>query len=216
DDAFQHRSVATGLNILLTEYAHPFTRDYLLPSGRLREWRAAYSRADVIIVSKCPQDPAAVDQQAFLKEIKPFPHQQLFFSYYHYLTPYYLFDTRYQLQLQPDLHVLLISAIARTEYLTQYLAEQVAEVSSMEFEDHHTFTNYDIARLRDNFQQLPSNKKVILTTEKDAMRLEMHREFLQEHKLPVFVLPVEVRFHPNEDGKSFDRLVQHYLLSFKS
>ena len=77
DDAFQHRSVKPGLHILLTEYSRPFTRDYLLPSGRFREWRSAYSRADVVVVSKCPHQMGEDEKQTFMEEIKPLPHQKM-------------------------------------------------------------------------------------------------------------------------------------------
>ncbi len=84
DDAFQHRAVQPGLNILLTQYNLPFTRDYLLPSGRLREWRSAYARADVIIVTKCPPVLDAAAAQRLREEIDPLPHQTLYFTYYDY------------------------------------------------------------------------------------------------------------------------------------
>ncbi len=213
DDAFQHRSVKPGLNILLTEYAHPFTRDWLLPSGRLREWRSAYQRADVIIVSKCPPDLSAEAAEKLRAEINPLPHQQLFFTCYDYLRPYYIFDSRYQLNFTPDLEVLLISAIARTDYLMDYLQEQVAAVRPLEYEDHHYFSNYDIADMQRSFERMDAKSKVILTTEKDATRLELHRAYLQQNRLPVFVLPVEVRFL--FDGKeAFDALVKQFLVDF--
>lgn len=215
DDAFQHRSVAPGLNIMLTEYSHPFTRDYLLPSGRLREWRAAYQRADMIIVSKCPPEVSAEAQNALIEQINPYPHQRIYFSYYDYGKPYFLFNSRYVLQWEPDVEVILICALARTEYLTDYLDRQVDSVQVMEYEDHHFFTNYDIAQLKANFDRLESDKRVILTTEKDAMRLEMHRPYLTEQKMPIFVLPVEVQFHFG-DGERFDQDIKDFLLNFKA
>jgi tetraacyldisaccharide 4'-kinase len=81
DDAFQHRAVKPGLNMLLTPYDTPFTRDYLLPSGRLREWRSGYERADVIVVSKCPAQIDREAADALAAEIAPLQHQRLFFSY---------------------------------------------------------------------------------------------------------------------------------------
>ncbi len=214
DDAFQHRAVKPGKNILLTEYHHPFTEDHLLPSGRLREWRSAYQRADTIIVSKCPVNEAEVDRERLEKAIQPHPHQKLFFSYYAYGAPYYLFNPRYRLRLDQELDILLICAIARTEYLTNYLEETAASVRSLEYADHHYFSGYDISNLQRSFENLDSSRKVILTTEKDAMRLELHRDFLLQHKLPIFVIPVEVRFHFNQ-GPAFDKDIKQYLLDFK-
>jgi tetraacyldisaccharide 4'-kinase len=214
DDAFQHRSVKPGLNILLTEYQYPFTRDFLLPAGRLREWRSAYRRADIIVVSKCPAEMDETARQKMTREIAPLPRQRLYFSHYRYLPPYYLLDNRYTVALDKSLDVLLISAIARTDYLLEYLREQVNDVLVMEYEDHHYFSPYDMGRLEAAFQQMPAERKLILTTEKDAMRLELHRSFFLERRLPVFVLPVEVRFHFGE-GERFDQDIKDFLLNFK-
>ncbi|MCB0520431.1 MAG: tetraacyldisaccharide 4'-kinase [Lewinellaceae bacterium] len=214
DDAFQHRSVQPGLNILLTEYNRPFTRDFLLPSGRLREWRSAYRRADIIIVSKCPPDMTDVEKEAMVKEIKPFPFQDMFFSSYHYLQPYYILNPNYRLDLQEDIAVLLVCAIAGTDYLLEYLESKAGTVRVKEYEDHHYFTETDLEDIEKMFNALPGGKKVILTTEKDAMRLELHRQWLLEKKLPVMVLPVEVYFH-FEEGELFDKAVKEFLLEFK-
>ncbi|MGH1434974.1 MAG: tetraacyldisaccharide 4'-kinase [Lewinella sp.] len=214
DDAFQHRSVKPGVNILLTEYSNRFTQDFLLPAGRLREWRESYERADVIIISKCPQTISQEEKEAIRAEINPLPHQQLFFSYYAYQAPYYQFNPRYRLQLDEKLDVLLICAIAKTDYLIDYLQSQVGSVQSLEFADHHYFNKEDISNLHRSFKKIDTNRKVIITTEKDAMRLELHRDFLIKERLPIFVLPTEVQFHFGE-GPQFDEIIRQYLLNFK-
>ncbi len=214
DDAFQHRSVKPGLNILLTEYSRPYTRDFLLPVGRLREMPAAAKRADVIVVTKCPANLRKEDAEAMISELNPLPHQQIFFSHYRYRAPYYLFDVNYTTGLPTDWDVLLITAIANEEYLLSYLAPHVGNIYTETFEDHHHFTPYEIARIRQKFEHLPGDKKFILTTEKDAMRLLKHRAYLLQERLPVFVLPVEVEFL--FDGSSaFDEIVKRFLLDFK-
>ncbi|GAB5551999.1 MAG: tetraacyldisaccharide 4'-kinase [Saprospiraceae bacterium] len=214
DDAFQHRAVKPGMNIMLTEFSHPFTKDYLLPSGRLREWRSAYQRADTIIVSKCPPEVTPEQRAEFLRDIQPLPSQKIYFSYYDYAQPYFIFNSQYGVQLSPDLDVLLICAIARTEYLTDYLTSKVNNVSVMEFEDHHFFTKYDVAQLKENFERLESKKKVIITTEKDAMRLELHHPYIRQNQMPIFAIPVQVRFHFDE-GPQFEADVKQFLLDFK-
>ncbi len=214
DDAFQHRSIDPGLNILLTEYQYPYTKDYLLPAGRLREWASAAQRADIIIVSKCPDELSMQERSAMIDELQPLGYQQVFFSYYVYLKPYYIFNPIHRIALSPNLNILLISAIARTEYLVEHLEMQVASVRILQYEDHHYFTNYDISHLKRNFEQIQTPNKIILTTEKDAMRLELHRSYLIDHKLPVFVLPIEVAFH-QEDARTFDDLIKQFLLNFK-
>ncbi len=214
DDAFQHRSVKPGLNILLTTHDLPFTRDYLLPSGRLREWRSAFERADVIVVSKCPQGLSLEAANQLREEINPLPRQQLFFSTYTYGNPYYIFNPGYTIDLRSDWSVLLICAIAGTDYLMRYLDGVALETSILEYEDHHLFSNYDISSLKQSFDKLDAPRKIILTTEKDAMRLEMHREFIVKHQLPVFVLPARVSFLFDE-GVTFEERVKDFLLNFR-
>lgn len=215
DDAFQHRAVKPGLNILLTEFDRPFTRDYLLPSGRLREWRSAYARADVIIVTKCPKILDRATADALVEEIDPLPHQRVFFSYYDYAAPYYMLDHRYRLQLDQELDVLLISAIANTDYLLTYLQEKAKTVRSLEYEDHHYFNKHDLSNLRERFLAIDSPRKAIVTTEKDATRLELHRQFIQQERLPIFVLPLAVQFH-FEEGVEFDTLIRDFMLNFRA
>lgn len=215
DDAFQHRAIKPGLNILLTDYNMPFTRDYLMPSGRLREWRSGYERADIIIVSKCPFQLDTTEAEKLKEEINPFPHQQIYFSYYTYHNPYYILNPRYQIKFQADWDILLICAIARADYLVEYLEEQVNSIHVLEYEDHRYFSKYDVSNLKTTFDNMPSEKKLILTTEKDAMRLELHKDYLVENKLPIFAIPVQVDFHFNQHLQ-FNEDVQNFLLNFKS
>ena len=214
DDAFQHRSITPGLNILLTEFSHPFSSDYLLPSGRLREWRSAYRRADVIVVSKCPPEVSEEDKARLIEEIEPLSHQSIYFSYYQYGYPYFVFDPSKRIQLNKDMQVLLICAIARADYLVNYLEDKVEQVHIIEYEDHHFFSKYDIANLQRTFQNLDAPQKLILTTEKDAMRMELHHQFLRENQMPVFAIPVQVAFHFDE-GPAFDEQMKDFLLNFK-
>lgn len=214
DDAFQHLAVKPGLNILLTEYDRPFTQDYLLPSGRLREWRSSYKRADVIIVSKCPPTMSEEERQAYIAEIKPLPSQKMFFSYYEYDYPYYIFKKDYKVILEQDMDIELVCAIAKTDYLMDWLVEQVNTVQLLEYEDHRYFTKYDMGHVKKIFENLSSKRKMILTTEKDATRLELHKKFITDNKLPIFALPVRVAFHFDQ-GKEFDELIKKFLLDFK-
>lgn len=215
DDAFQHLAITPGLNVLLTEFGRPFTRDWLLPSGRLREWRYGYRRADIIIVTKCPPDLTAKQRHDLLTEIDPFPRQRVYFSKYRYAQPYDLLrpDVRKALDLNTD--VLLVSAIAQTDYLLKYLATEVRSVQTIEFEDHHYFDEANLQEIKKTFSGMDSRNKIILTTEKDATRLELHQEFLWANKLPVYVLPVEVAFC-DKDEADFKEDVKQFLLDFKT
>ncbi len=214
DDAFQHRAVTPGLSILLTEYGAPFTRDFLLPAGRLREWRQGYRRADIIIVTKCPEKLTPEERQAMTVEINPLPHQKLFFSTYRHGNPYFFFQSEYQTQLQPDWQVLLVCGLARTNFLVEYLENKVDTVSLLGYEDHHYYGPEDMEQIKTYFDRLDSKQKLILTTEKDAVRLEAHRDFILKHKLPLFILPVQVEFLDG-DGPLFNETIKEYLLNYK-
>ncbi len=214
DDAFQHLSVKPGLNILLTDYHLPFTRDILLPSGRLREWRSAYQRAQFIIVTKCPDELPTKEREALVREINPFPSQLVFFSAYRYLKPYYILNPNYRIELTEEVEVLLVCAIANTKYLLEYLENQVHGVRVLEYEDHHYFEETDLEEMERRFKAITYPKRLILTTEKDAVRLELHRQWLIDKQLPVVVLPVEVYFH-GDDAQRFDQAVREFLLDFK-
>lgn len=213
DDAFQHRSVQPGLNIMLTAYDMLFTDDFLLPAGRLREWRSGYKRADIIIVSKCPPDLDEKTKEYVIKRINPGSEQRIYFSYYEYGNPYNFFNADHKIFLDRGLDILLLSAIANTEYLLKYLEHQTHSISEIEFEDHHVFDRHDIEKISKVFANMQSNGKLILTTEKDAMRLDLHKETLAALNIPIFILPLKVKFLYGQ-GKDFDDDVKDYLLNF--
>ncbi len=214
DDAFQHLAVMPGLNILLTEYGRPFTRDWLLPAGRLREWRIGYRRADIIVVTKCPPDMTAHQRREMLIEIDPYHRQRVYFSRYRYGTPYELMRPEVRRPLDLETDALLISAIANTDYLLAHLGTALHSAHTLEFEDHHYFEEEDLRNLVKRFEALPSRNKIILTTEKDATRLELHQDFFWKNNLPVFVLPIEVEFC-DEDEAAFQEDVKQFLTDFK-
>ncbi len=215
DDAFQHLAVVPGLNILLTEYSRPFTRDWLLPAGRLREGRNSYRRADLIIVTKCPPELTQQQRAALSEEINPLPRQRVFFSRYHYEEPYDLLRPDVRCPLDPQADALLVSAIAHTDYLMDYLARRLRSVYAFEFTDHHYFTESDLEDVRRRFEALSHTPKIVLTTEKDATRLEPYADYLWKHQLPVYVLPIRVVFD-REDEAAFQEEVKRFLLSFKN
>lgn len=213
DDAFQHRQVQPGLNILLTQYGDLYTRDFLLPAGRLREWRSSYKRADIIIVTKCPESLQDEERNKIVKEINPFPYQKIYFSKFEYDYPYPIYDPRYRIKLDNEIDVLLLSAIANTSYLKQYVGGKVKSVFPVEYEDHHHFTKSDIDYIIQKYESIPSKRKLVLTTEKDATRLELFRNEFYEKQIPLFVQPAKVVFLDN-GNKDFDEYIKNYLLHF--
>lgn len=214
DDIFQHRSVIPHENILLTEFDLPYFRDFLLPVGALRELPIGAKRANTIIVSKCPPEITPEQEAFFRDKIKPRPHQKLFFSTFAYGDPYLLFQPSRRIRLQETMEVILFSAIAGTDYLMEYLKSQTSMIHSIEFQDHHFFTPDEIIQLKNTYVELNAPEKIILTTEKDAVRLALHREQIIALQLPIFILPVEVKFI-GSNAHLFDEHIKQSLLDFK-
>lgn len=216
DDAFQHRSITPHLNILLTEFNRPFYKDWLIPTGFLREWRDGYRRADLIVVTKCPLTLTDEVRDLMLKRLRPLPHQLVFFSAYRYHLPYAMFTRGARIELSSKHSVLLVCGIARTEYLVEYVSGVVGHLDLLQFDDHHVYQAQDLDLISSRFQNLPGEREIqiILTTEKDAMRLEPFGATITARNLPVFLLPLEVVFL-FKGGDGFDRYIREFLLNFK-
>ncbi len=215
DDAYQHRSVIPSHNILLTNHARIYTKDLLIPAGRLREYASAAERADTIIVTKCPSNLKEEQRDAILKDLDVMPHQKVFFTHYKYYDPYYMYDGRQRMKLDKGREVILLSAIANTDYLESYLEDQCTILNTIKFEDHHYFSEFDVDRLIRIFKEEDQKDAIILTTEKDATRLHLHRDKILAERLPVFILPLEVDFLFNQKAE-FDQDIKDHLLAFKS
>jgi len=215
DDGYQHREVEPGLNILLTEYNRLYTEDWLLPVGRLREWRTEAKRADFIVVTKCPDTISSNEMDSIRKEVKKREDQQVFFSRYRYGHPYKMYGTGERYPLHAGVDVLLVVAIAGTEYLLEYVEGLVKDVRMLSYNDHHPFSVSDIGDIERHYRLMAEGREcIILTTEKDAMRLDGHRSLLQQKSLPIYILPVAVQFL-GDAPDAFDLAVKDWLLNFK-
>jgi|SRR5688572_12548021 len=215
DDGFQHREIEPGLNILLTEYNRLYTRDFLLPAGRLREWPNAADRADIIIVTKCPVDISENEMNEIRSEVLFHQDQKVFFSHYVYGNPYRMYNSGDRISLQENMHVLLVAALAGTDYLLKHVNAKCNDVQLLEYRDHHVFSNFDIGDIERYYRELPADEhNIILTTEKDAMRLDIHRELLQRLELPIYILPARVHFL-GEQPEGFALVIKDWLLNFK-
>ena len=212
DDAFQHRSVQAGFNILLTDYSNLFTRDFYLPTGDLRDQRSSYARADIIVVTKCSSGMQETERKNLISEIDPLEHQRVFFSSIQYGQPYQII-THQPLALNKDMEVLLACGIANPEPLKKWLAQTVESYEVISYSDHYIFTIDDLKDMLKRFSKIDAAEKIILTTEKDAVRLV---KFEQELKsLPFFVLPIETVFLFNE-GRQFDASITRFIREFKN
>jgi tetraacyldisaccharide 4'-kinase len=210
DDAFQHRWVKPGISILLTDYHHLYTEDHVVPSGRLREFRSGAKRADIIIVTKTPKVFSPITRRRITEEIKPRPSQHLFFSYIIYGNPVPVNEEQDMAVLQKLSYILLFTGIANDYPLQEEVRRKCSDLSILKLPDHHQYEMKDLETIRSRFADLPSRKKIILTTEKDLMRLKSPEfcNFLKN--LPLFYLPIEINFH-EKDKQIFDKLITDYV-----
>lgn len=206
DDVYQHRYVKPSVNILLSEYERPFYDDRILPFGNLRESRRESRRADLIVITKCPHDLSYEKQNEIRHKIHPLPHQRVYFSYLDYGLPVALEGSS---PLSPEAsHILLFTGIVHPQPLKKHL-EKDHEVTLFQFPDHHDFTREEIQNLIHTFHQIPSSRKIILTTEKDAARLRSTPEFRLFDGLPIGYVPIEVRFL--NSSHDFDQTIINHI-----
>ena len=212
DDAFQHRYVRAGLNILLTDYHRLFTEDCLLPAGRLREPVTAKERADIVIVTKCPSVMKPMDYRVIQKSLELKPFQSLFFSTFRYRPLRRLFaeDQSQPEVLSADNHVLLLTGIASPQQMLMDLHRITRHITPMSFDDHHAFTPRDIQRIEEAFTAMQGNKRLIVTTEKDAARLRQAEGLSPIVRRHIYVLPIEVEIMQDR-GAEFESAILNFV-----
>jgi tetraacyldisaccharide 4'-kinase len=205
DDAFQHRAIQAGFSILLTDFSSPFYKNFMLPTGDLREFPKGKKRADVIIVTKCPSQFAEVDQVKIESKIKPDANQKVFFSRIKYGGLRSIWDKK-ELEFTCLDALLLITGIANPKPLLSYLEDKSKELIHLKFPDHHAFTDKNIQNIITTFENIKTEKKFIVTTEKDAMRLKSYKE-LETFSIYYLDIEIEIINKKNE----FNTLINNYV-----
>ena len=190
DDAFQHRYVKPGINILLVDYHRLIIYDKLLPAGRLREPVVSKNRADIVIVTKCPKDLRPMEFRVITKAMSLYPYQQLSESL-------------------ADKNVLLLTGIASPEQMLIDLKNYAKEVTPLAFSDHHDFKKKDVDRINEAFNALPS-PKLIVTTEKDETRLKQVEGLSDEVKSLLYVLPIKIEILLDQEN-TFNQSIINYV-----
>ena len=203
DDAFQHRAVKAGLNILLTEYKNLYTRDLMLPAGDLRDIKKSSKRADVIIVTKCTPGFSSSDKETIVKEIDPLDNQHVFFTEILYGQPYHLFKKE-TMDFTAELDCLLVCGIANPKPLKDFLATHIHSYDMLRYPDHHIFSSEDLKDIKKQFGKIVSSNKIILTSEKDAVRLHKFEKELAD--FPIYVIPIRHSFLFGE-AESFNAII---------
>ncbi len=210
DDAYQHRRVKPGFSILLFDFAKIGKPHLLIPAGNMREPFSGRWRAEVLIVTKCPPGLTAAEQTRIADILLPLPFQSLFFTSISYQPLQDLEGKKADVVLDVDTTVFLLTGIANPLPLERHIREYTQHIVHHNYADHHRFSLKNITKLADEFAACPSQKKVIITTEKDAQRLLEHELHRVVKQLPILVIPVATEFLDNT-GPQFDNLVKEYV-----
>ncbi len=211
DDAFQHRYVKPGVNILLVDYHRLIIYDELLPAGRLREPLNGKDRADIVIVTKCPQDLKPMDFRVITKAMNLFPYQHLYFTtlVYDNLQHISTHEERSLSSIKTDEHILLLTGIASPRQLTEDLSPYTQQLHTLSYADHHCFSTKDVTKINETFAALPSPKSII-TTEKDAARIVQTEGLSEEVRKHLYILPVRIQFMLDQQ-ESFNQNIIGYV-----
>ncbi|MCE2743246.1 MAG: tetraacyldisaccharide 4'-kinase [Fluviicola sp.] len=202
DDAFQHRAVRAGLNIIITDYNELYSSDFMLPAGNLREWKIGRKRADLVIVSKCPSNLEESKKLRIKKELK-FNSENIYFSNINY-GKLVSFGKEY---LDPIENVLLVTGIANPKPLLAHLKSKY-KVEIFQFSDHHEFTSKDIEQIQQKFDTFAQQNKVIITTEKDFVRLSSNEYKNSISTTPWFYQEIEIEIDKKE---AFNKYITNYV-----
>lgn len=209
DDAYQHRAVKPGLSILLFDHSQITQWQFLLPAGNLREPFSGRWRADVIVISKCPADMSEQARQKIAEKVNPLPYQSLFFSTITYQPLQNRSRQKADARIDADTTVFLLTGIANPAPLVAHIKKSTSKLIHHNYPDHHSFSLKNITKLADDFDACASQKKLIITTEKDAQRLAKDELIPLVSKLPILVQPIGISFL--QDQQMFDQIILNYV-----
>ncbi len=215
DDAFQHRYVKPGLSIMLVDYNRPFYEDRLLPVGRLREPAWEKKRAPIVIATKSPNSLKPIDRRLMVKNLNLYPFQSLYFSTYSYGHMRQVFPPHNPHPDEDSLRrskprIIMVTGIATPRNFKRYLRGISTKITELTFPDHHRFKKKDILKITEKFNEIEDENKIILTTEKDAVRLLKFDDIPPEVKDLFYYVSIEVAFAGNE-GERFNSQIIRYV-----
>ena len=211
DDAYQHRYVRPGINILLVDYHRLIIYDKLLPAGRMREPKEGTARADLVIITKCPKDLKPMEFRVLKKAMNLFPYQELYFTTIQYNALRGVFSgERLSLKALPkDISILLLTGIASPQQMMVDLGCVSRNITPLTFGDHHQFNSRDMETLNSVYASLPS-PKIVITTEKDATRIDGVSEYLDETiKNDMYALPISIKFMLGGEEEFNEKIISY-------
>jgi tetraacyldisaccharide 4'-kinase len=211
DDAFQHRRVTAGLNILLFDYNQLFDFQWFLPTGNLREPLSGRKRADIIVITKTPYHLAEAERERIIKRVNPYEGQEVFFSYIEYsqLVQVNGSTTRPLTSITKSSAIILLTGIANADPLIKELKNYSSSITHHQYPDHHDYSRKNILKLAQAFQDLKTDEKLIITTEKDMQRLRTSPDYELLSTFPVYYLPISANIH--EPKERFNRIIETYV-----
>ena len=216
DDAFQHRYVKPGINILLVDYHRLIIYDALLPAGRLREPLSGKNRADMVIITKCPDDLKAIDYRVLTKAMNLYPYQELFFTRLEYCDLRQVWGEKERvLEDLVETNVLLLTGIASPQQLIMDMQERCKSITSLSFSDHHAFKEKDIQKINALYDSLPE-PKIIVTTEKDATRLRSVTSLDCNAKDNTYMLPIRIAFMLEQEPMFNQKIISYVRKNSKN
>lgn len=212
DDAFQHRYVKPDIAILLVDYNNLITKDHIFPIGRLREPLNAKDRANIVVVTKCPQDVKPIDLRIMGKELNLYPYQSLFFTTINYQNVTALFPEDAKELADADLKdyaAVTVSGIAKPELFEQHVKGLCKKTTEIRYADHHNFKKRNYKKMMEEMANFGEMNSIVLTTEKDAMRMKCDENLPQEIKSKIYYIPLETKLVNNEE--LFNKQIRDYV-----
>lgn len=216
DDAFQHRSVKSNINILLIDYTQQIFNDHLMPWGRLRESTNAKYRANFIIYTKCPPDLKPIDQRIIKNKLDIRPYQNLYFTsiIYGEITPAEKGLSLFNNDMR-SYTVLLVTGIGNPTPLIDYLQNQVGKIIHKKFPDHYEYKKSDLEKIENEYSAIETSAKLIITTEKDLVRLKSVKDQPKDFFRKLYYIPIEIKFLDRAKD-SFNKRILNYVTENKS
>lgn len=215
DDAYQHLNFSPTIRLILTEYNRPYFKDYPMPAGRLREFPEAVSAADMVLVTKVDADNDKVNPSWWREKLGLKDSQPLFFTKYSYGRPEPVTGSANMETLDTS-EIILLTGIARPQPMYDYLTTRYNIIRHLNFPDHHNYTKFELDQIHHLLSQGNGTERVLITTEKDWMRLQSSDLRKSVSLLPVFILPIQVDFITEEEKKSFNNIIENYVRRAKN